>query len=137
MEAGWLLIWWIWLIFVPLHDSCWVWYWAITEYFYLKCYQCFFVVMMLGDTPDRGGGGSVSDCKISVEISSCRAIILIPSQWINRPNWRYNLWIILNTNKFAHNPNWLKPSNEIQGGWFIANFERFLRIIDQQINNNK
>lgn len=107
MEAGWLLIWWIWLIFVPLHDSCWVWYWAITEYFYLKCYQCFFVVMMLGDTPDRGGGGSVSDCEISVEISSCRAIILIPSQWINRPNWRYNLWIILNTNKFAHNPNWL------------------------------
>ena len=70
-----VVVWWIWLIFVPLHDSCWVWYWAITEYFYLKCYQCFFVVMMLGDTPDRGGGGSVSDCEIPVEISSCHTVL--------------------------------------------------------------
>ena len=30
---------------------------------------------MLLDTPDRGGGGSVSDCEISVEISSCHTVL--------------------------------------------------------------
>ena len=62
------------------------------------------------------------------------AIILIPSQWINRPNWRFNLWIIQNTNKFAHNPKLAV----FKGNFIMRVYSNFrIRIIDQQIKRNR